>query len=116
MQYIKRPVTRILDGDEAINALRSYVQELEVTENNPELTERQRAALARIAGALVSSLEAKQHIEVQAQTLESVAEQMKKLKNTILGIFQETEQEEAHRNPTTPKSQQYSQLQTSLNR
>jgi len=114
MRYIKRPVTRIIDGDEAINALRTYAEELEISENYPELTEGQRAALARIAGALAASLETKQSREAPTQPLGTFSDQFKKVRNTILGILIETEQEDPHEHSDTPEYRLYNQLQATL--
>ena len=56
MEYIKRPNSPVLCGEKAIDALYNYVGELEEKES-PELTERHKAALTKVAKALISSLE-----------------------------------------------------------
>ncbi len=56
MDYVKRTRCPVRHGEEAIDALHKYVEEINGEESG-ELTERQKAALTRVAQALISSLE-----------------------------------------------------------
>ena len=88
MEYIKRPKFPVLCGEEAINALHNYVDKLEEKES-PELTERHRAALTKVAKALISSL------ENEVQTKEKVGKfgfsiPLDRIKQAILKPLQES--------------------------
>ncbi len=56
MSYIKIPRYPVRHGQEAIDALQKYVEDINGEESG-KLTERQKAALTRVAQALISSLE-----------------------------------------------------------
>ena len=102
MEYIKRPRFPVLCGEEAINALYNYVDELEEKES-PELTERHKAALTKVARALISSL------EDEVQTKENVGKfgfsiSLDRIKQAILKPLRESTHnntEENHADETT---------------
>jgi hypothetical protein len=88
MEYIKRPKFPVLCGEEAINALYNYVDELEEKES-PELTEKHKAVLTKVAKALISSL------EDEVQTKEKVGKfgfpiPLDRIKQAILKPLQES--------------------------
>ncbi len=56
MSYIKIPRYPVRHGQEAIDALHKYVEDINGEESG-KLTERQKAALTRVSQALISSLE-----------------------------------------------------------
>ncbi len=55
MNHMKIPHYPVREGKEAVYALQTYVREINRAENQ-ELTETQKAALTRVAQALISSI------------------------------------------------------------
>jgi len=112
MKYIKRPESPVLCGEEAINALYNYVDELEEKES-PELTERHKAALTKVAKALISSL------EDEAQTKDETGKfgflfPLDRIKQAILNPLREsthnTREDQANEETFPYDPRQYSQL------
>lgn len=56
MQPIEIPDFQVLRGEEAVKALRDYIEELE-KQKGDELTDKQTAALIKLAKGLISSIE-----------------------------------------------------------
>lgn len=66
MRQIEIPKTVVLHGEKAINALYDFISELE-TQKPQELTEKQTAALIRVAKGLISSIEADKQLATSHQ-------------------------------------------------
>ncbi len=66
MRQIEIPKTVVLHGEKAINALYDFISELE-TQKSQELTEKQTAALIRVAKGLISSIEAEKQLATSHQ-------------------------------------------------
>ena len=107
-QYIKRPAVPVLRGKKAVDALYEYVENLKAIETSPELTKKQKLALARIARVLISSLELEEYAKANGQSID-ISAQMKRLKGIINHSLKELTQPRTEQ-PNLPDAQLYSHL------
>ena len=68
MRYVEIPQFPVLRGEQAVNALQDYIAELKGQENS-ELTEKQVAALVKLARGLISSIEAEKQAVTSGKDL-----------------------------------------------
>ncbi len=113
MRYVKRPSLSVLSGEEAIDALHKYVEEINGEESG-EITERHKAALTKVAKALISSLETEDREDRDVKNPEFL-NQLGNIKKALLNGFQkpthqntirETVSSNLHRQTQLPIHQQ----------
>ena len=90
MEYIEIPEFPRLRGEKAIDALSDFINEIE-EQRGEELTEKQTAALIKLAKALISYIDAEIYARAWLDTLDKemrfVPQLRKKLRNTFLNAF-----------------------------